>query len=64
VENGTEKNKQEDLKKEIEKKGLTCDCGGKLCQAGTGTIESQQNYNKYFEYPECHPNAENTITCE
>jgi uncharacterized protein with PIN domain len=44
---------KEDLKREIEQKGLTCDCGEKVYRVGTGAIENQPNYNKYFEYLEC-----------
>jgi uncharacterized protein with PIN domain len=45
--------KKEELKMEIEKNGLVCDCGGKVYEVGTGAIENQPNYNKYFEYLEC-----------
>jgi uncharacterized protein with PIN domain len=44
---------KEDLKREIEGKGLVCDCGGKVYEVGKGDIEKQPNYNKYFEYLEC-----------
>ena len=44
---------REDLKKEIEKSGLKCDCGEKVYEPGKGTIEHQSNYNKYFEYLRC-----------
>jgi len=44
---------KEDPKREIEKNGLLCDCGGKVYDVGTGAIENQSNYNKYFEYLEC-----------
>jgi len=44
---------KEDIKREIEEKGVICDCGGWVCQVGTGAIENQLNYNKYFEYLEC-----------
>ncbi len=44
---------KEDLKRKIEKDGLVCDCGGKVYEVGTGAIENQPNYNKYFEYLEC-----------
>jgi hypothetical protein len=44
---------REDLKKEIEKSGLKCDCGGKVYERGGGAIERQSNYNKYFEYLTC-----------
>lgn len=49
MENGA----REDLKKEIEKSGLKCDCGGRVYEAGKGAIEHQPNYNKYFEYLKC-----------
>jgi uncharacterized protein with PIN domain len=45
--------KKEDLKVQIEKNGLVCDCGEKVYTVGTGPIGSQPNYNKYFEYLEC-----------
>ena len=51
-----DKNK-EDLKKKIETNGLVCDCGEKIYEVGSGAIENQPNYNKYFEYleyPKCH----------
>jgi hypothetical protein len=48
-----EKESREDLKKQIEKIGLVCDCGEKVFEIGTGPIEEQPNYNKYFEYLEC-----------
>ena len=44
---------KEDLKRKIEKNGLTCDCGEKVYEIGKGSIEDQSNYNKYFEYLEC-----------
>lgn len=44
---------KEDLKRMIEEASLTCDCGEKIYQVGTGAIENQPNYNKYFEYLEC-----------
>ncbi len=44
---------REDLKMQIERNGLVCDCGEKVYGAGEGAIESQPNYNKYFEYLEC-----------
>ena len=44
---------KEDLKREIETKGLACECGQLVYRAGMGAIESQQNYNKYFEFLEC-----------
>jgi uncharacterized protein with PIN domain len=44
---------KEDLKRRIEKISLTCDCGEKVYRVGTGAVEDQANYNKYFEYLEC-----------
>jgi uncharacterized protein with PIN domain len=44
---------KEDLKNEIEKNGLKCDCGEKVYEVGKGAIEYQANYNKYFEYLRC-----------
>jgi uncharacterized protein with PIN domain len=44
---------REDLKKEIEKSGLKCDCGENVYEVGKGAIEHQANYNKYFEYLKC-----------
>jgi len=44
---------KEDIKRKIESNGLVCDCGEKVYVAGTGAIENQPNYNKYFEYLEC-----------
>ena len=44
---------KEDLKGKIEGDGLTCDCGERVYGVGTGAIEKQPNYNKYFEYLEC-----------
>jgi uncharacterized protein with PIN domain len=44
---------KESIKIEIEKNGLSCDCGAKVYQVGSGAIEAQINYNKYFEYLEC-----------
>ena len=44
---------KEDLKRKIEDSGLTCDCGERVYEVGTGAIEKQPNYNKYFEYLEC-----------
>lgn len=44
---------KEDLKREIENRGLSCECGEKVYRPGAGAIESQPNYNKYFEYIEC-----------
>jgi len=52
-ETGMAEKGKEDLKREIEKNGLTCDCGEKVYRVGTGAIENQSNYNKYFEYLEC-----------
>lgn len=43
----------EDLKKEIEKSGLKCDCGERVYEVGKGAIDRQSNYNKYFEYLRC-----------
>jgi hypothetical protein len=44
---------KEDIKRKIESNGLICDCGEKAYVVGTGAIENQPNYNKYFEYLEC-----------
>jgi len=44
---------REDIKRNIEGNGLVCDCGGEVYDPGKGTIESQPNYNKYFDYLEC-----------
>jgi len=44
---------REDIKKNIEMNGLACDCGESIYEAGRGAIESQANYNKYFDYLEC-----------
>jgi len=44
---------REDLKKILERSGLRCDCGEKVYEAGTGLIEDDLNYNKYFESLEC-----------
>lgn len=44
---------KEDLKRKIEDSGLNCDCGERVYEVGTGAIERQPNYNKYFEYLEC-----------
>jgi len=44
---------KEDLKRKIENSGLNCDCGERVYKVGTGAIERQPNYNKYFEYLEC-----------
>ncbi len=48
-----ENESREDLKKKIECEGLVCECGEKVYEAGRGAIESQPNYNKYFDYLEC-----------
>jgi hypothetical protein len=44
---------KEDLKKEIEMEGLSCECGAQVYRTGAGPIENQSNYNKYFESLEC-----------
>jgi uncharacterized protein with PIN domain len=44
---------REDIKRDVESNGLICDCGEKVYEVGKGTIESQPNYNKYFDYLEC-----------
>jgi hypothetical protein len=44
---------KEALKGQIEENGLVCDCGEKVYEVGTGDIEVQSNYNKYYEYLEC-----------
>jgi uncharacterized protein with PIN domain len=44
---------KEDLKRQIERNGLVCDCGEKVYEVGTGDIEVQSNYNKYYEYLRC-----------
>lgn len=44
---------KEGLKRKIEDSGLNCDCGERIYEVGTGAIERQPNYNKYFEYLEC-----------
>jgi uncharacterized protein with PIN domain len=44
---------REDIKEQIERIGLVCDCGEKIYEVGKGLIEKQPNYNKYFEYLEC-----------
>jgi uncharacterized protein with PIN domain len=44
---------REDIKRNIEINGLLCDCGEKVYSSGKGAIESQPNYNKYFDYLEC-----------
>lgn len=47
------KENKEEIKRQIESKGLVCDCGDKVYEVGKGAIENQPNYNKYFEYLEC-----------
>jgi uncharacterized protein with PIN domain len=44
---------QKDIKKRIERDGLTCDCGERVYKAGAGAIEGQPHYTRYFEYLEC-----------
>jgi len=44
---------REDIKRGIEGTGLVCDCGERVYEPGKGAIESQPNYNKYFDYLEC-----------
>ena len=44
---------REDIKKQIERVGLVCDCGEKIYEVGKGVIEKQPNYNRYFDYLEC-----------
>jgi uncharacterized protein with PIN domain len=44
---------REDIKKQIERIGLVCDCGEKIYEVGKGVIEKQPNYNRYFDYLEC-----------
>jgi hypothetical protein len=44
---------KEDIKRKIEINGLVCDCGENVYVVGTGAIENQSNYNKYFEYLKC-----------
>jgi len=44
---------REDIKRNIEGNGLVCDCGEKVYDLGKGAIESQPNYNRYFDYLEC-----------
>jgi len=44
---------KEDLKQKIERSSLNCDCGERVYTAGTGAVENQKNYNKYFEFLEC-----------
>jgi uncharacterized protein with PIN domain len=48
-----EEEMKENLKREIETKGLSCECGERVYRPGMGAIESQPNYNKYFEFIEC-----------
>ena len=48
-----ERENREDIKRNIEGNGLVCDCGQKVYEPGKGAIESQPNYNKYFDYLEC-----------
>ncbi len=48
-----QKEGREEIKKKIETDGLVCDCGEKVYEVGKGAIETQSNYNKYFEYLEC-----------
>jgi uncharacterized protein with PIN domain len=47
------KENREDIKRNVEAKGLICDCGAKVYEVGRGVIERQPNYNKYFDYLEC-----------
>lgn len=44
---------KEELKRMIEGSGLTCECGEMVYRVGSGPIENQSNYIKYFEYLEC-----------
>ena len=44
---------KEDLKKQIEQNGLSCDCGEKVYEVGTGDIETQSSDNKYYENLKC-----------
>lgn len=44
---------REDIKRNIEGKGLVCDCGERVYAPGKGAIEIQPNYNKYFDCLEC-----------
>ncbi len=44
---------KEEIKAKIEENGLVCDCGAQLYIPGSGPLENQPNYNKYFEYLEC-----------
>jgi uncharacterized protein with PIN domain len=52
-EEGAREMAKEDLKRQIEQNGLVCDCGEKVYEVGTGDIEVQSNYNKYYEYLRC-----------
>jgi uncharacterized protein with PIN domain len=52
-EEGAREMVKEDLKRRIEQNGLVCDCGEKVYEVGTGDVEIQHNYNKYYEYLEC-----------
>ncbi len=45
--------KREEIKKMIEEEGLLCDCGERVYKTGTGSIEKQPNYNRFFDYLEC-----------
>jgi hypothetical protein len=53
INEGSRDKMKEDLKREIEKNGLFYEWGGKTYEVGTGEIENQPNYNKYYEYLEC-----------
>ncbi len=44
---------REDIKKMIEAEGLVCDCGGEVYQVGSGPIEKQSNYNRFFDFLQC-----------
>ena len=44
---------RKDIKKMIEEQGLLCDCGEKVYQVGTGPIERQPNYNRFFDFLQC-----------
>ncbi len=44
---------REEIKKRIEEEGLVCECGEVVYRVGSGPVEMQPNYNKYFEYLEC-----------
>ena len=48
-----ERESREDIKRNIEGNGLVCDCEEKIYEPEKGAIETQPNYNKYFEYLEC-----------